>query len=347
MMTSGPHSTPDTLTNEAVDWLLRVNARPEDVEIRAGLAAWIAQSESHSKAYRKAQRVWQLTGDVPPFHANAWEPGPPSQPAADDPAPSRVIPLSALPAQRPRRATRRRLGIGLAGGAIAACIAALLASQVLLAMQADYVTDTGQTHQVTLADGTVGTLGGSSALAVNYSATERQVVLLRGEAYFRVTHDSHRPFSVRAAEMTARDIGTAFDVEIETHVLQVAVQSGSVAVTYDPGRSSLAATLTAGDRISIDRATGRASRGTESAGAVGTWQTGRMVVEDVSIDEVVQRLRRYFQGYIWVRDDALLNRRISGVYDLTDPVAALKAAVDPHAGIVTQVTPYLLVVSSR
>jgi transmembrane sensor len=327
-MTAGPNRLEDPIWTEALDWVLKLNARPEDGDLQRGLSSWLAQGEAQARAYREARKVWRLTGDVVPLHAG----------------PRRVHPLppGPLPA-RPKWRSRA----ALAGGLLAASLALMVGLDGHLSAKPDYATAIGETRQVTLQDGTIVTLGGESALSVGYGPARRQVVLLKGEAFFEVAHDADRPFTVQAEGLTAEDVGTAFDVDIEAKLLQVSVESGSVRVSYAKGALPVAETLGAGDRLSLDRTTGSSTRDVESPTAVAGWRSGRLVVEDVPIERVVQTLRHYHVGYIWVRDPALAERRVSGVYDLGDPVAALKAAVEPHAGLVTQVTPYLLVVSSR
>ena len=44
-------------------------------------------------------------------------------------------------------------------------------------------------------------------------------------------------------------------------------------------------------------------------------------------------------------DRKLAQRRVSGVFDLRQPVEALQAAVRTHDGSITRVTPYLVVIS--
>ncbi len=66
-----------------------------------------------------------------------------------------------------------------------------------------------------------------------------------------------------------------------------------------------------------------------------------------AIGDVVAMLGRYHRGMIVLRDETLAARRVTGVYDLADPVAALRTAIKPHAGVVDAYTPYVLVVSRR
>jgi transmembrane sensor len=61
----------------------------------------------------------------------------------------------------------------------------------------------------------------------------------------------------------------------------------------------------------------------------------------------VEQIRRYSPGAILLTDDRLAQRRVTGVFDLQHPAAALRALVEPHAGEVAMLTPYLLVVTAR
>ncbi len=314
-MNEASEETEDTALAAAIDWVIRIRAAPDDAALRARLAAWLDGSPARHRAYAKAERAWRLTGEVPPAHA----------------------------VRRP--APRRRLA--LAGAALAAGIAAVALPSLRLALSADYATGTAETRRVVLADGSVATLAADSALAIDHSSGRRGVTLLRGEAFFQIVHDPAHPFSIDAAGVTIRDIGTAFDVEIERSRVLVVVQSGSVAVSRGGDGGAGDETLAPGDRLCIDRQTGRVTRGTAPVDAVADWRNGRIVVQDVPTRQVIEQLRRYSPGLIWVRDTGLLDRRISGVFDLSDPLSALRAVVEPHAGTVAEITPYLWIVSAR
>ena len=91
----------NTRRDQALDWLMRVQQAPLDADLRGQVADWCAASEANAKAYRQAERVWQLTGQVAPV-----EPIP--QPAAPMPR----------PAARPRRVHRQAdAGVALAAAA--------------------------------------------------------------------------------------------------------------------------------------------------------------------------------------------------------------------------------------
>ena len=85
-----------------------------------------------------------------------------------------------------------------------------------------------------LADGTVVELNGAAVIASDFTATERRVRLERGEAHFTVTKDAARPFTVTAAGVSVRAVGTAFNVRLADAAVEVLVTEGQVRLQPPP-----------------------------------------------------------------------------------------------------------------
>jgi transmembrane sensor len=241
----------------------------------------------------------------------------------------------AIPARRVRPANwRHRIGV-LAAAALAAC------PGLGVLLQADYRTSAGEVREVALPDGSVVWLDADSALAL---PADRSVELLAGRAFFQVKRDVSHAFTVTAGEERITVLGTAFDVLLSKHTVTVAVQSGSVSVASGAAR---AVALQAGQRGIIDRVHGTVSTDAVGTAGVAAWRGGRLVVEGVTVAEVVDELARHHAGFILLRDSALGARRITGVFDLRDPQAALRAVLKPYGGRILRITPYVLVVEGR
>lgn len=311
----------EPLRGEAVDWLMRVQASPDDEAVRAGLGAWLAASDAHRRAWESVERVWRVSDGLPAIAA----------PSAEN-----VVELP-----RARR-TRRVLAIAVA--ALAACLALYVAPIVKLRLQADHLTSIAELREVTLDDGSVVHLDAGSAIAVHYGASRREVVLLAGRAFFEVTPAKDRPFVVAADDVTVTVTGTAFDVQSAGDEVTVAVQSGTVEVGL-AGGAQLAGVLTRGERLSVNRARGQVAQSQIAPEDVAAWRQRRLVVDGASLAEVVEELGRHHAGIIMLRDRSLADRRITGVFDLRHPVEALNAIARTQHGSVTEITPYLLVVS--
>lgn len=320
------------LTHTALDWLLRIQQRPEDAALRTALAAWLAIDPRHVEAYRKAERVWQLTGST----AAAAAPLPTERPRI----PAAGIAAAAAPTPGSQRPRRRRWPALLAGS-LAACFMLWMAPDAYLRYQSDYRTGLGQQRSIELDDGSRVQLDSQSAISVEFDGNRREVRLLSGQAFFEVTPDQSRPFRVDADNLQITVTGTAFNVSVRPSQLTVAVQHGSVRVAE--GNQTLAEALRTGDRLQW-RGSDQVTRDTLPVSQIAAWQQGRLVVRDARIADVLDELRPYLPGKLALRDDELGDRRITGVYDLRNPDAALRAIIQPYQGRVSTWTAWLRVV---
>lgn len=311
----------EPLRGDAVDWLMRLQASPGDETVRAGLEAWLAASDSHRRAWESVERVWRVSGGLP---------------AADALPVGNVVGLP--------RARRSRRVLAIAVAVLAACIALYVAPIVKLRLQADHMTSIAELSEVTLEDGSVVHLDAGSAIAVHYGASRREIVLLAGRAFFQVAPAKDRPFVVAAEDVRVTVTGTAFDVRSAGDEVIVAVQSGTVEVGL-AGSAQLAGVLTRGERLSVNRASRQVAQSRIAPEDVAAWRQRRLVVDGASLAEVVEELGRHHAGIIMLRERSLADRRITGVFDLRRPVEALHAIARTQHGSVTEITPYLLVVS--
>lgn len=310
----------ERLRDQAADWLMRLQASPDDRAVRAGLDAWLAASEAHRQAWQSIERVWRLTGDLP---------------VADASPAGNVVELP--------RVRRARRAFAVAVAALAACIALYFAPILKLRLQADHMTSVAELRDVTLEDGSVVHLDAGSAIAVRYSPERREVALLAGRAFFEVSASKERPFVVSAEDVSVTVTGTAFDVRSSNDDVTVAVQSGTVEVE-DRGR--LAGTLTRGESLSVNRSSRQVVRSEVAPQDIASWREWRLIVDGATLAEIVEELGRHHPGVIVLRDRSLADRRITGVFDLRRPVEALNAIARSQHGSITEITPYVLVVSA-
>jgi transmembrane sensor len=314
-MTRDP--TDDDLLADAVDWRLRIEAAPDDKALQAALEAWLAASEAHRSAYGDVERMTRVAAALPADYAD--------------------------PPRQPRRQPRLRRA-AFAAIALAACLAFLFLPTLQLWLASDHSTVTAELRSVTLDDGSVVSLDAASAIAVRYGAARREVALLSGRAFFEVVPAANRPFVVLVDDATVTVTGTAFDVRSSAQTTSVAVQSGTVEVALDQGRQP-AAVLTRGQRLDIDRKSDRVAQTDTPPDDVASWRHHRLVVDRATVAEVVEELGRHYPGVVLMRDRALGDRLVSGVFDLRQPIEALQAAVRTHDGSVTRITPYVVVIS--
>jgi len=155
-------------------------------------------------------------------------------------------------------------------------------------------------------DGSVVELNRGAEIEVNFTPTERQVVLLRGEALFTVTKDPSRPFLVHTRGVDVRAVGTAFNVRLDSASIEVLVTEGKVQVAQSmvaaanaPSASGPVASpplVTAGERVIVPLTVDAApqiARTTEAELArVRAWQPQLLDFSSTPLEEVLSEFNR-------------------------------------------------------
>lgn len=327
----------DTI-NQASAWVFRINAAPDDTATRSELNEWLAADPAHARAWDLARRTWALSGQIQPAFRADWQDV--ARPRQARRSYRRIFGPSA-------KSLRPRIGRKLAASAAAVALFLFtFGPGISLWLRSDYATATAENRAVQLEDGSRIMVGASSAIAQQFTARERSVELLKGEAWFDVAHSAERPFTVTAGDMRVTVTGTAFDVAMTERTLSVGLARGSVRVER-PGAPPLVRTLSPGQRLDIDRSTGGADLAAVPSATLGTWRQGRLAVQNVALADVVDALDRHYTGTIFVSGDRLADRKVTGVFDLNEPVRAARALVQPYGGQVHQITPWIVILSAQ
>jgi transmembrane sensor len=306
----------DGLWDEALDLAIRLQGDPRNPVTLDLIQRWRHRSPAHEAAWREVTEIHHLSGQA--------------------------LAAQARPAQ-PRFS--RRMMVAGGASAMAAGLAVLAAPTVLLHARADHMTGTAELRTLLLPDGSEATLGPDSALRLGFTPAVRSVELMAGMAYFRVKPDPARPFGVTTGSLTARALGTAYEVRSEAEALTVAVTEGRVAVSLADAAAGSTHELGAGDWLAFDPSTARTLRGRREIGQLATWRDRLILADGDTIANVVDRIAHWKTGQVLIADPSFGRQRVSGVFDLTKPLEALEAVVAPHGGKVRTLSPYLTVVT--
>jgi transmembrane sensor len=161
-------------------------------------------------------------------------------------------------------------------------------------------------------------------------------VLLEGEAYLDVVHDTARPFRVRARNAVIRDIGTRFAVRAYAtdSTVRVVVTHGRVrvhAVTAPPGSGSIVDSGMLG-LIDADGAT--SLRRHADTAMYNAFVRGQMRFVRTPLRSVIGELARWYDVDIRLADRTLGDRLITATLDnqtLPDLLIQFSVALNLHA----------------
>jgi transmembrane sensor len=233
--------------------------------------------------------------------------------------------------ERPEVATAQRRVRWRAPAALAAAVA--LATVALWSMGVfaweRVGTRPAERRELTLSDGSVVQLAPDSSLRVRLEPHSRRVVLIRGEAFFRVAHDSQRPFIVEAEYASVQATGTAFAVDRGANTVVVTVAEGSVAVRrtrppLNPFAEAVpvdtrAVAVAAGEQVAVPRAGGSTATHPVDTTRELAWTVGHLIFDHDRVLDAANRFNRYNRTQIRIADEVIANKRISGVFDSSDP----------------------------
>lgn len=208
----------DAAAHAAAGWVLRQDRGLTAAE-QDELMQWLASDPRHGMQLARHRKGWQRLETLA-----QWRPEHSARPNPDLLAPPRERLLRFAPV------------VGLAAAAAVAVVLVLKKPDVVVpaaarpvpAVVAQVVTPV---TQQTLEDGTVVELNKGAQLSVQFTAAERRVRLERGEAHFTVTKNPARPFIVNARGMDVFAVGTAFNVRLDSAVVEVLVTEGKVRVS--------------------------------------------------------------------------------------------------------------------
>ncbi len=323
-----PETPADPVAVAAGRWATR-RASGLDAAGRAELQAWLRADPRHAAAFAAADPVsspldW-------PLHAGALD---------------RVLAGLAERAAR-RRARRRRLA---QTGALAALLVA--GFMVFVRPGTEARSPAPEPALVvhgpelrTLPDGSTVELKGDADLRVDFSATARRIELRRGTAHFTVRKDPARPFLVTAGGITARAVGTAFLVGLETGQVALVVTEGRVAVDRPAAAAGTTtaplALVQAGESLAVDR-TGPPSAAPRLSALPDherrerlAWRTPRLEFNGTPLRDLVAAVNRHNRPQLVLGDPDLADLKLSGTLS-ADRVDALLEMLDADFGVAAE-----------
>lgn len=228
---------------------------------------------------------------------------------------------------------RRRQVLGSAGAAALALVIGIGGWWSGSATTAHYQTVRGQQLAVNLADGSSIRLNGATSLDVTLAAGRRTVALQQGEAFFDVAHDARWPFEVAVGDVTARVLGTAFDLDRTGGQVELGVYRGAVRFAA-AGPGSPGVVVKAGWRSRYrDGAVGLPTRFDP---VQQDWRQGWLDTEGMRLGDVVEALNRSGGPLVAPPPPALAALPIGGRFKLDDPAQLLRAIGDAYGFKVMQ-----------
>jgi len=284
----------DAITDAAAHWCMRLHAGDCTPAERQAFSQWHDSHPLHAFEYAAMLEIWDVADHLP-----------------------RPEPTATVVPFKPRSRLRTY------AVAAAICLAALPLA-ALTGWEAGWLPSSYERfeasnglRQVTLGDGSQVELNLGTELVYSNYKDQRRVTLKKGEAFFKVTHDSAHPFIVRAGEGQVRVTGTQFNVWKYGDQVHVMLLEGSVQIASDQQHGSVA--LTPGMQASYQHgdATPRVTTINPNDTALA-WRQGKLILDNLALADALPLINRYLIKPVMLADASTGAIRIGGIYNINE-----------------------------
>ena len=179
--------------------------------------------------------------------------------------------------------------------------------------------------EYTLADGSIVMLNKNSSLTYQSDfGDKRRDVQLKGEAFFKVTKDKTRPFSVEALGTKTEVLGTSFNVKAGGGIVTTTLVEGSVRFKSD-NRQVL---LKPGEEVIFNAKSNKIETRKTDTQYNTVWTSGRYNYKNLTFSDLADRLERIYKLKIEISDSKIANRIVSASFLNDVPVEEILNALE-------------------
>lgn len=189
---------------------------------------------------------------------------------------------------------------------VAAAVSLLIVASVFLINRFDIIESTqevyaeviknnpaGQKSKVYLPDGTIVNLNSESSITFAEDFASGRTVYLEGEAFFDVTEDPSRPFTVHSGGLSTTALGTSFNIKTyEADLTEVTLVTGKVKVEKEGSEERVF--LIPGERAALRANSESIQKDKADLQAITYWKEGVLYFDQTNINEVISTLERWY-----------------------------------------------------
>lgn len=168
----------------------------------------------------------------------------------------------------------------------------------------------------TLSDGSMITLNKYALLNYpeRFTGSQRNVTLLKGEAFFTVAHNKTKPFIITAGSTTIKVVGTSFNVINKKGIVEVIVETGIVQVSEN-GSMVL---LKPGEKAWVQQASGKLVKEINPDKLYTYYRSKEFLANNVPLSRFVEVLNQAYDSHIVIKRKELNNLLVNSTFRTDD-----------------------------
>ncbi|MDI3322673.1 FecR family protein [Pinibacter soli] len=145
---------------------------------------------------------------------------------------------------------------------------------------------------------------------------DTRTVSIKGEGFFKVTHQSSRPFIVKSPEMNVKVLGTEFNIICyEDEPEKTSLVTGKVALQAHNGKDTV---LIPGKEATIDN--GKFQIADFEEDVTLSWLKGIYVFNNQDLRHLQSIIKRWYNMEVVIEEETLANKRFTGTVEKNKPI---------------------------
>jgi ferric-dicitrate binding protein FerR (iron transport regulator) len=140
----------------------------------------------------------------------------------------------------------------------------------------------------------------------------RIIVLVKGEAFFKVVHNDKSPFTVMSGEVEIKDIGTSFDVKVSKKLINVIVNTGKVSMENPKGGNKVL--LSYNDEGTFNTITKDISVISNKDTNYKSWYDKKFQFINTPLSEVAKKIEDDYGTHILFQDSIIKKRKLTATF---------------------------------
>ena len=204
----------------------------------------------------------------------------------------------------------------------------------------------GGEYRIELEDGTKVWINSASRLRypVVFSGDTREVYL-EGEAYFEVSKDEDHPFIVRTERLDVTVLGTGFNVMAykQDPRTEVTLVKGKV----DVRRGKINEILTPSRQFVMNNENQEYEVKTVNVATYVDWKDGKFVFEEETIEEIMERLGRWYEVKFFFTKESLKRLKFSGAFKKYNEIGYILSLIEATTNVTFKIDKDMIVVNEK
>lgn len=201
-------------------------------------------------------------------------------------------------------------------------------------------TASGQNSKIVLPDSSVVWLNSGTTISYNHDfSVKNRDIKLSGQAFFEVARNEEIPLFVHVNGLKVKVLGTKFDMSAypDDKQIDVVLACGSVKLLNDHDRS-FNYLLKPGEKACFNVRTKAVSISPVNVYKYTSWKDGVLIFENAHMEEVLQKLERWYNIKIEVQDPkiyslvfnaTIINENVNEIFDLIRYTCAVNYKIIP------------------